>query len=105
MRSQWRYQIKLGKDYGEKSPVFDYFDIVIVGEDIVLVPSDVWERKETAYRPSLNDFFSGRLDNESIWVNWEAKHDYGSCWKDLEDFDEDDVRTKDDIVIIDISDK
>ena len=52
-------QIKLGKDYGEKSPVFDYFDIVVVGKDIVLVPSDVWERKETAYRPSLNDFFQG----------------------------------------------
>lgn len=52
-------QIKLGKDYGEKSPVFDYFDIVVVGKDIVLVPSDVWERKETAYKPSLNDFFQG----------------------------------------------
>lgn len=52
-------QIKLGKDYGEKSPVFDYFDIVVVGKDIILVPSDVWERKETAYRPSLNDFFQG----------------------------------------------
>lgn len=30
---------------------------------------------------------------------------YGSCWKDLEDFDEGDVRTKDHIVIIDISDR
>ena len=35
---------------------------------------------------------------------------YGSCWQDLEDFNEDDVneddvRSKDHIVIIDISDK
>jgi hypothetical protein len=52
-------QIKLGKEYGETAPVFDYFDIVVVGKDIILVPSDVWERKETAYRPSLNDFFQG----------------------------------------------
>jgi hypothetical protein len=52
-------QIKLGKEYGETSPVFDYFDIVVVDKDIVLVPSDVWERKETVCRPSLNDFFQG----------------------------------------------
>lgn len=52
-------QIKLGKEYGETSPVFDYFDIVIVDKDIVLVPSNIWERKETAYRPSLNNFYQG----------------------------------------------
>lgn len=52
-------QIKLGKEYGETEPVFDYFDIVIVDKDIVLVPSDVWEHKQTAYRPSLNDFYQG----------------------------------------------
>jgi hypothetical protein len=52
-------QIKLGKEYGETSPAFDYFDIVILDKDIVLVPSDVWERKETVCRPSLNDFFHG----------------------------------------------
>lgn len=30
---------------------------------------------------------------------------YGSCWKDLEDFDEDDIKVTGHIVILDISDK
>lgn len=30
---------------------------------------------------------------------------YGSCWEDLEDFDEDDVKVTGHSVIIDISDK
>ena len=30
---------------------------------------------------------------------------YGSCWKDIEDFDEDDVKVNGHTVIIDISDK
>lgn len=30
---------------------------------------------------------------------------YGSCWKDLEDFDEEDVRVNGHTVILDISDK
>lgn len=38
-------QIKIGKEYNETAPAFDYFTIVVEGKDIVLVPSDVWERK------------------------------------------------------------
>jgi hypothetical protein len=30
---------------------------------------------------------------------------YGSCWEDIEDFDEDDVKVNGHTVIIDISDK
>ncbi len=46
------------------------------------------------------------LDSDSqVLIQYMDADAYGSCWKDLEDFDEDDVRAKDDIVIIDISDK
>ena len=46
------------------------------------------------------------LDSDSqVLVQYMNANAYGSCWKDLEDFDEDDVRARDHIVIIDISDK
>ena len=54
-------QIKLGKEYGETEPVFDYFDIVIVDKDIVLVPSSVWDKntRQPVVRPELNNFYTG----------------------------------------------
>lgn len=46
------------------------------------------------------------LDSDSqVLIQYMNADAYGSCWKDLQDFDEDDVREKDDIVIIDISDR
>ncbi len=46
------------------------------------------------------------LDSDSqVCIQFMKGDLYGSCWEDREDFDEDDVRAKDDIVIIDISDR
>lgn len=45
------------------------------------------------------------FDSDSqVIVQYMNANAYGSCWEDIEDIDEDDVRAKDDIVIIDISD-
>lgn len=38
-------QIKIGRKIGCKHDVFEYFDIEIDGKDIVLVPTDKWDRK------------------------------------------------------------
>lgn len=43
--------------------------------------------------------------DSQVLVQYMNANAYGSCWKDLEDFDEDDVRAKDEIVIIDIYDR
>ncbi len=46
------------------------------------------------------------LDPKSqVLIQYMNADAYGSGWKDLEDFDEGDVRAKDHIVIIDISDR
>lgn len=46
------------------------------------------------------------LDPDSqVLVQYMNANAYGSCWKDLEDFDEDDVIVKGNTVILDISDK
>ena len=46
------------------------------------------------------------FDSDSqVVVQYMNANAYGSCWEDLEDFDEDEVRAKDGIIIIDISDK
>lgn len=46
------------------------------------------------------------LDSDSqVLVRFMNSNAYGSCWKDLEDFDEDDVKVNDHTVILDISDK
>lgn len=46
------------------------------------------------------------LDSDSqVLVQFMQGDLYGSCWKDLEDFGEDDVRARDHLVIIDISEK
>jgi hypothetical protein len=38
-------QVKLGKDINNQTETFDYFDIVRVDKDIVLVPTDKWDRR------------------------------------------------------------
>lgn len=43
--------------------------------------------------------------NSQVLVQYMNANAYGSCWKDLEDFDEDDVIVKGNNVILDISDK
>lgn len=46
------------------------------------------------------------LDPDSqVLVRFMDSNAYGSCWKDLEDFDEDDVKVNGHTVILDISDK
>lgn len=37
-------QVKLGKYVGNEKDVYDYFDIIKVGKDLVLVPSDKWDK-------------------------------------------------------------
>lgn len=53
----------------------------------------------------LIDLLSEYESDSQVLVQYMKGDLYGSAWQDLEDFDEDDVRAKDDIVIIDISDK
>lgn len=43
--------------------------------------------------------------DSQVLVQYMNANAYGSCWKDLEDFDEDDVIVKGNTVILDISDK
>lgn len=44
------------------------------------------------------------LDSDSqVLVRFMNGDSYGSCWKDLEDFDEDDVKVNGHTVILDIS--
>ena len=43
--------------------------------------------------------------NSQVLVRFMNSNAYGSCWKDLEDFDEDDVKVNGNTVILDISDK
>ena len=46
------------------------------------------------------------MDSDSqVLVRFMNSDAYGSCWKDLEDFDEDDVKVTGHTVIIDIYDK
>lgn len=43
--------------------------------------------------------------NSQVLIQFLNGDAYGSCWKDLEDFDEDDVIVKGNTVILDISNK
>lgn len=38
-------QVKIGKQIGNKDDVYEYFDIVKQGNDIVLMPVDKWDRR------------------------------------------------------------
>lgn len=37
-------QVKIGKDINNQKDVWDFFDVIRVNKDLVLVPSDKWER-------------------------------------------------------------
>lgn len=43
--------------------------------------------------------------DSQVLVRFMNSNAYGSCWKDLEDFDKDDVKVNGHTVILDISDK
>jgi hypothetical protein len=50
-------QIKLGKEYNQSDPCFDYFDIGVANGDVYLVPSDIWERKRTVVPLQLHSVY------------------------------------------------
>ena len=50
-------QIKLGKEYNQSDPCFDYFDIEVTNGDVYLVPSDIWERKRTVVPLQLHSVY------------------------------------------------
>lgn len=37
-------QVQIGKEYNNPENPFEYFDIKVVGKNVVLVPSDKWDR-------------------------------------------------------------
>ena len=37
-------QVKLGRELDNKDSVFEYFEVVRDGNDIVLVPTGIWDR-------------------------------------------------------------
>jgi hypothetical protein len=46
------------------------------------------------------------LDSDSqICIQYMDSDLYGSCWEEIEDIDEDCIRVKDSVVVLDISDK
>lgn len=56
-------QIKIGKEYNRSDLFYDFFDInVIDNNDVVLVPSDVFERKRTVVPLRLNCFYGEQND-------------------------------------------
>lgn len=57
-------QIKIGKEYNRSDLFYDYFDIEVANDNVILVPSDKWERKKTAVPLKLNDFY-GEQDDET----------------------------------------
>ena len=50
-------QIKLGKEYNQSDPCFDYFDIEVINGDVYLIPSDIWERKRTVVPLQLHSVY------------------------------------------------
>ena len=53
----------------------------------------------------LIEILSKQDPDSQVLVRFMKGDLYGSCWKDLEDFDEDDVKVNGHTVILDISDK
>lgn len=39
-------QVKLGKAPGNVSDLFDYFEVKKVGNDIILIPTEIWSESE-----------------------------------------------------------
>lgn len=52
-------QIKLGKEYNQSIPCFDFFDIKVANGDVYLVPTDIWETKRTVVPLQLNSVYVG----------------------------------------------
>lgn len=50
-------QIKLGKEYNQSDPCFDYFDIEVINGDVYLIPSDICERKRTVVPLQLHSVY------------------------------------------------
>jgi hypothetical protein len=50
-------QIKIGKEFNNKDSFFDYFQIDATGNDVVLVPSDAWDKKDQKKQLQLNSSF------------------------------------------------
>lgn len=50
-------QIKIGKEFNNKDTFFDYFQIDSTGSDVVLVPSDAWDKKDQKKQLQLNSSF------------------------------------------------
>lgn len=57
-------QIKIGREYNRADLFYDYFDIEVANDDVILVPSDKWEQKKTVVHLKLNDFY-GEQDDET----------------------------------------
>ena len=39
-------QVQIGKQYNDTQERFEFFEIMKAGKDIVLVPTDKWDRKD-----------------------------------------------------------
>jgi hypothetical protein len=57
-------QIKIGKEYNRTDLFYDYFDIEVANDNVILVPSDKWEQKKTVVQLKLNSFY-GEQDDET----------------------------------------
>lgn len=57
-------QIKIGKEYNRDDLFYDYFDIEVANDNVILVPSDKWEQKKTVVPLKLNSFY-GEQDDET----------------------------------------
>lgn len=57
-------QIKIGKEYDRPDLFYDYFDIEVANDNVILVPSDKWDQKKTVVLLKLNSFY-GEQDDET----------------------------------------
>lgn len=39
-------QVQIGKQYNDTKERFEFFEVMEAGKDIVLVPTDKWDRKD-----------------------------------------------------------
>lgn len=42
-------QVQIGKQYNDIQERFEFFEIMKAGKDIVLVPTDKWDRKDPVH--------------------------------------------------------
>lgn len=57
-------QIKIGKEYNRSDLFYDYFDVEVANDNVILVPSDKWDQKKTVVPLKLNSFY-GEQDDET----------------------------------------